>query len=230
MTGDFPPCAIGNGKPVALTFDDGPNPGCTNRLLDLLATCRVTATFCVVGSSIRCPGGARVLRRISDEGHLIVNHSNDFADLARLPAHEIAHRLLLTNSLIREALGADLDVTMFRAPNGSWGTGGRVAEVAASLGMAPLGLGRVIYDWRDEWQDACRLTANLRAALTPGAVVLAHDGGGDRTATVEAFERVLGNLDDGWTFVRPTPSRQPVSRSAHGSVAPVRGPARPQSR
>ena len=73
-------------------------------------------------------------------------------------------------------------VPWFRAPNGSWGCS---ARVAAELGLQPLGVTGTIDDWRT--QDVPTLVANLRRAIRPGGLVLAHDGGGDRWGTVQAL-------------------------------------------
>ena len=71
--------------------------------------------------------------------------------------------------------------------------------------MQPLGLGNTIADWRDDWQDAAVLAQNLRAAIQPGAVVLVHDGGGDRRASVAAVAEVVPEyLAAGWRFVLPS--------------------------
>lgn len=189
---------------VILTFDDGPNPGCTDALLDLLGELGIRATFCVVGQNILAPGGAELVRRTVEEGHAICNHSIDYEDLGSLPAAEVRSRLGETTRIIRDALGdPDFPVRWFRAPNGSWGPNDEVADLARSLGMAPLRLGNVIHDWTDEWQVADVLEANLRTAIRPGAVVLAHDGGGRRAATVEAFRRVLPELVGEWGFDLP---------------------------
>ena len=97
----------------------------------------------------------------------------------------------------------------FRAPNGSWG---RTAPVAAGLGLQPLGVTGTIDDWRT--QHVLTLCANLRAAIRPGGIIVAHDGGGDRRGTVEAVRVVLPEwLHDGWTFTVP----------AHPDVDPPQG-------
>ena len=70
------------------------------------------------------------------------------------------------------------------------------------LGLQPLGVTGTIDDWRT--QDVTTLAANLRAAIRPGGIVLAHDGGGDRRGTVEALRTVLPEwLRGGWRFTRP---------------------------
>ncbi|WP_448061724.1 polysaccharide deacetylase family protein [Cellulomonas hominis] len=192
--------ARGKGRVAALTFDDGPNPGETEELLDLLAAAGVIATFCVVGTEILAPGGAAILRRIVAEGHTLANHATSFADLGSASPEEVRADLAENLRIIRAALeDPAAPVPYFRAPNGSWGA---TAPVAVSLGMQPLGLGNVIKDWMV--QDVATLTSNLRRAVRPGAVVLAHDGGGDRFGTVAAVRIVLTEcLADGWTFTLP---------------------------
>ena len=190
--------AQGSGLVAALTFDDGPNPGETDELLDVLAEAGITAVFCVIGANIQAPGGADVLRRTVAAGHVLANHTTSYADMGDWPAERVRADLVTNLAIIGDAVG-DVPVPYFRAPNGSWGA---TAGVAAELGMRPLGLGNVIFDW--ETQDEPTLVANLRAAITPGAVVLAHDGGGDRWSTVRAVRRVVGEkLAEGWTFTLP---------------------------
>ncbi|GIG27630.1 endo-1,4-beta-xylanase [Cellulomonas marina] len=192
--------ARGTGDVAALTFDDGPNPGETDRLLDFLAANELTATFCVIGQNIQAEGGAALLRRMVDEGHTLCNHTTSYADMGAWGEAEIEADLKANLAVIREALGDPAyPVPYFRAPNGSWG---RTPGVAVALGMQPLGVVNVINDW--ETQDEATLTTNLRAALKPGELVLVHDGGGDRTASVAAVETVVGErLAEGWTFGLP---------------------------
>src|SRR5690606_8519000 len=103
---------------------------------------------------------------------------------------------------IRDALGdPTYPVPYFRAPNGSWGV---TPEVAVALGMQPLGLGNVIFDWDGNDLSEATLTANLRSAVVPGAVVLVHDGGGDRTSSIAAVRTVVAErLAEGFTFTLP---------------------------
>ena len=105
--------------------------------------------------------------------------------------------------VIRAALGdTEAPVPYFRAPNGAFG---RTGPVAVRLGMQPLGLGRVIHDW-DACPDrrAATLGEHLRSAVVPGAVVLAHDGGGERATTVDAVATVVPEkIAAGFTFTLP---------------------------
>jgi endo-1,4-beta-xylanase len=207
--------AEGTGDVAALTFDDGPNPGTTPALLDFLAEHGVKAVFCVIGRNVTAPGGAAILRRIVAEGHVLGNHSTGYADLGSWSAARVRADLIANLAIIRQALGAsDQSVPFWRAPNGNWGAS---QQVAVELGMQPLAVVNTIGDW--ETQDVATLTSNLRAAMRPGEIVLAHDGGGDRAGTLAAVRVVVTErLADGWRFTFPkgTPS---VSNPTGGQAA-----------
>jgi len=195
--------AQGDGLVAALTFDDGPNGADTIALLDLLEARGIRAVFAVVGSCIQAPGvdgrsGAEVLQRIVADGHVLCNHSTSFADMGEWTREEVRSDMEANLAIIRAAVpGAE--VPFWRAPNGSWGV---TCDVAVELGMQPLDVINHIGDWAE--QDADVLEARLWEALTRGQTLLCHDGGGDRTGTVEAVQRVLDEaLADGWEFTLP---------------------------
>jgi len=192
--------ADGSGDVSALTFDDGPNPGTTPALLDYLAANDLKAVFCVIGQNITAPGGTEILQRIVDEGHVLCNHSTGYADMGSWSAAQVEADLKANLQIIRNALGnPNQAVPFWRAPNGSWGV---TPAVAVSLGMQPLAVVNTINDWAT--QDVPTLTENLRAAMKPGEVVLAHDGGGDRSGTLAAVQTVVTErLAAGWSFVFP---------------------------
>lgn len=194
--------AQGTGDVAALTFDDGPNPGETDELLDFLAENDITAVFCVIGQNITAPGGAELLRRMVDEGHVLCNHTTSYADMGTWSYEAVEADLKENLVIIREALGdPEAQVPYFRAPNGSWGI---TPEVAVALGMQPLGLGNLIFDWDGNDQSEKTLTQNLRDAMTPGAIVLVHDGGGVRETSIAAVRTVVAErLAEGWTFTLP---------------------------
>ena len=189
----------GTGLVAALTFDDGPNGRDTLDLLDFLAEHSLPAVFAVIGENIEAPDGAKVLRRIVDDGHVLCNHSTGFADMGGQSFDEAVADMRRNLEIIRAAVG-DVPVPYFRAPNGSWGE--HLADAAVALGMRPLGVINTIGDWMT--QDVPTLVTALRAAFVPGQLVLAHDGGGDRAGTVEAVRTVvLEKLAEGWAFSLP---------------------------
>ena len=195
--------AQGEGLVAALTFDDGPNGADTIELLDILEARGIRAVFAVVGQCIQAPGGADVLRRIVADGHVLCNHSTSFADMGEWDADAVRADLVANLEIIRAAVsgpdGTDVSVPYWRAPNGSWGI---TSEVAVELGMQPLDVINHIGDWAE--QDADVLEARLWERLTRGQLLLLHDGGGDRSGTVEAVRLFLdGAMADGWEFTLP---------------------------
>lgn len=184
---------------VALTFDDGPNGADTAALLDLLAEHGIRAVFAVVGSQILLPGGADLLRRIVREGHVLANHSTDFEDMGALEIDAARERMRANAAIIADAVGPDVPVPYFRAPNGNWGL---TASAAVAQGMQPLGVTNTIGDWLT--QDAAVLTARLREVMRPGEIVLVHDGGGARHGSIAAVRTVVAeHLAAGGRFALP---------------------------
>ncbi len=192
--------ALGEGLVCALTFDDGPNGEDTSALLDFLDAHGIRAVFAVIGEQIERPGGAALVRRIVASGHVLCNHSTSFADMGEWDVPAVRADMLSNLDIIRTALGdAGARVPFWRAPNGNWG---RTAQVAVELGMQPLAVVNVIDDWLV--QDVDVLSERLRAVMTAGELVLIHDGGGDRAASVAATRRVVvERLVAGWRFTLP---------------------------
>ncbi|MEV4845186.1 polysaccharide deacetylase family protein [Micromonospora matsumotoense] len=175
-------------RAVALTFDDGPDPTWTPRVLNQLRAAKVKATFCVVGTQVR--KHPELVARIVREGHQLCNHSwHHDVDLGRRPVAEIRADLVRTNQAITKAVpGAK--VPFYRQPGGRWTP--EVVAVAKDLGMRAL-------HWTVDPQDWAKptagvITGRVEGAARPGAVVLMHDGGGDRSRTVGAVPHVIGDL------------------------------------
>jgi endo-1,4-beta-xylanase len=184
---------------VALTFDDGPNGADTAALLDLLAEHGIRAVFAVVGSQILLPGGADLLRRIVRDGHVLANHSTDFDDMGALGLDDARQRMRANAAIIADAVGAEVAVPYFRAPNGNWGL---TAEAAVAEGMQPLGVVNTIGDWLTQHEAV--LTGRLRDVMRPGEIVLVHDGGGDRRGSIAAVRTVVAeHLAAGGRFALP---------------------------
>ncbi|WP_062528830.1 polysaccharide deacetylase family protein [Demequina rhizosphaerae] len=199
-----------SGSACALTFDDGPNGLDTIRLLDFLKSRGIRAVFAVIGEEIlrpsgisadgtTIPSGADVLRRIVADGHILCNHATSYEDMGQWNALDVRDDMMKNLEIIEGAVGDDVPVPYWRAPNGSWGV---TAPVAVRLGMQPLDVANTVEDWVE--QDPAVLASRLRLAMVPGELVLLHDGGGNRAGTVDAvIEVVSERLDEGWSFVLP---------------------------
>lgn len=178
-------------RTFALTFDDGPNPPDTERLLDVLAGHGVTAVFCLVGEMVRAH--PEVAAHVVAAGHVLGNHSLRHDDMGEWVPERVRADLVETTAIIEDATGAP--VPFFRAPFGHWGAS---EAVATELGMTPLEWQLAVEDWLAPPADV--LVERIRVGLEPGGVVLLHDGGGDRSGTVEAVDRVVPLLlAEGWT-------------------------------
>ncbi|GIJ80291.1 Peptidoglycan/xylan/chitin deacetylase, PgdA/CDA1 family [Micromonospora phaseoli] len=187
---------IGTDRAVCLTFDDGPHPEHTLRLLDVLAAQQVRAVFFLQGNHvIEHP---EVVRRIVAAGHALGNHGMRHDDMGTWTAGRIASDLLETNAVIRHAV-PHARIPYFRAPYGAWG---QTPSVATALGMRPMGWRLAVTDWEPPGTD--ELLRRITEGVAPGAVVLLHDGGGDRSQTVDAVERAIPVLRaHSWRFALP---------------------------
>ena len=175
-------------RAYALTFDDGPDPLWTPRLLQLLRQAHVHATFCLVGrQAARYPA---LVRAIVAGGHALCNHSwSHDEQLATRSPEVVRAELARTQDAVRRATG--VTPRLFRAPGGVWSSG-LVAE-ARRQGMSPLQWSVDPRDWTRPGTAA--IVRDVLRQLRPGSVVLLHDGGGDRGQTLLALRLVFRALE-----------------------------------
>ncbi len=116
-------------KTAALTFDDGPHPVYTKKLLDGLLERNVKATFFVIGENI--PGNEDLIRRMEDEGHLIGNHTYNHVKICDMAKEDACYQVEQTSALVREITGHDTEFV--RPPFGAWNP-----ELECSFVMLPV--------------------------------------------------------------------------------------------
>lgn len=175
-------------KTVALTFDDGPDPTWTPKVLSLLAHAHVRATFCLIGRE--AAAHPRLVRAIVGGGHILCDHTWDH-DLA-LPSRssaQIRSDIARARTAITSA-SHGVAPRYFRAPGGNWSAG--VEAEARRESMKPLSWTVDPRDWARPGTGA--ILDTIHAELRPGGVVLMHDGGGDRSQTVAALSVLLRQL------------------------------------
>lgn len=189
---------------LALTFDDGPNPIWTPRLLALLADHSVKATFFLLGS--RAKQEPALVRRIAAEGHLIGNHSWSHPNLSLQSAKRIREELAQTSETLEQITGKQ--VRYFRPPFGARRPA--VFHIARSLGLTTVLWNAMTSDWSEPSPD--RITRNLTSkidALTQrgwAANVVLHDGGhldpaAERGASVMAAGMIASHYGKARRFV-----------------------------
>lgn len=185
-------------KAVALTFDDGPHPDWTPKILDQLRAARVKATFCVVGREVR-RHPALVVRMVR-EGHSLCNHSwqHDLELGGRSAAH-IRADLARTNGEIHRVVPGTR-ITYYRQPGGKWTP--ELIKVVEALGMIPLHWDVDPRDWAKP--KPVVISKRVSAQVRPGSIILMHDGGGDRSATIAACPELFKSLRRKYGVVRLT--------------------------
>jgi peptidoglycan/xylan/chitin deacetylase (PgdA/CDA1 family) len=186
--------AGGDADEVALTFDDGPNPEATPKLLEVLARHGVRATFFCIGTYVR--ERPALVREIIAAGHLIGNHTMNHPKLFVEPAARVRQELADCNAALQDVTGAA--VRYFRPPFGARRP--MVLRAARELGLTPVMWNVTAYDWKPIGVDG--ILANVEAGIARnrrwrrGSNLLLHDGGhrtfgSERMETVRAVERLL---------------------------------------
>lgn len=188
----------------ALTFDDGPNPKATPRLLEVLARAEIQATFFLIGRFVRqCP---ELTRQIAAAGHLVGNHTMTHPWLAWQSESRIREELSGANAAIEDVLGAQ--VRYFRAPHGARRPA--VLQMVREMGMIPVQWNVICNDWNPIGVDAIVKRAVRGVARNQrrgfGTNIVLHDGGqaglgAERMDTVRATERLIERYA-GMRFVR----------------------------
>ena len=178
------------GAPVVyLTFDDGPHPTWTPQVLDILERYDAPATFFVLGQSAsRYP---EIVERIVEAGHEAENHTFDHIWLDKAPRELFISQVNAADDALHAAAGARVDpIACLRPPYAAMNEHTR--DLAAELGKSIVLWSVDTQDWRRPGAD--QIAAHVLANARPGAIVLMHDGGGERSQTVEALPTVIEGL------------------------------------
>ncbi len=172
-----------DGDVVYLTFDDGPHPEYTPQILDVLARHDARATFFVVGSLAQAYPD--IIQRIAAEGHTIANHTWKHEDLAGLSRAAFDETISRTQMVL-----GDLATPCLRPPYGSIDAFTR--EWASDHGLSLLTWDASPQDWLRP--PAEEIADYIVQWARPGVVLLMHDGGGDRSTTVQGLDMALERL------------------------------------
>jgi len=171
----------GSAKPgqklAALTFDDGPGTS-TQAVLDALAGKHVPATFFVLGG---CAAGNReMIQKIKDAGHEVENHTWGHPILTEVSEDTVRKEIARTDSVIGGC-------RYLRPPYGIYDA--KVASIAGDMGLKIVLWTVDTLDWK--FPDPEQILSRVKAQTKPGAIILMHDGGKDRSQTVAAIPRVV---------------------------------------
>jgi peptidoglycan/xylan/chitin deacetylase (PgdA/CDA1 family) len=202
-----------SGNYIAMTFDDGPHPRNTPRLLDMLAKRNIKATFYVIGRSVDLHPG--VLRRTVAEGHEIGNHSHTHRLLSKLGDTEVCQEMQRCQDAIGRATG--VKPRTMRPPYGG------LLQRQRELIHDEFGYPTILWsvdplDWKRPGPSV--VASRILSATTGGGIVLAHDL---HSQTVDAMPASFdGLLKRGFKFVTVSQLIAMKAESeAQASVAPA---------
>ena len=205
----FGPTLIAPQRPgeLALTFDDGPNPAWTPRLLEILARREVRATFFLLGS--RAQAEPALVRSILDAGHLIGNHSWSHRNLALSSASRIEEELSRASQTLDQiAQIAGAPVRYFRPPFGARRP--ETLRIARRLGLTPVLWNAMTSDWKNPSADAIanQLKRKIDSLTSHGlaANIVLHDGGhsdpaANRAPSIAAAAQLIARYQPTHQFV-----------------------------
>lgn len=183
-----------NGKYIALTFDDGPDPDITPRVLDILQNHNVVATFYLLGS--RVPYAPELVEQMVKNGHELGNHTFDHIDVSKAAYASISEEIRKTNEHIFEAGG--VYPKTLRTPFGAMSP---AAEAVAENYTLPIIMWSAdSRDWESRNPSAILETVMFKSA--PGGIVLLHDV---HETTADALPSIISSLrNQGYEFVTVT--------------------------
>ncbi|GKV66450.1 MULTISPECIES: polysaccharide deacetylase family protein [Sporosarcina] len=176
------------GKKVALTFDDGPDPKSTVRILETLKKYDAKATFFMLGSRVEYY--PEIAQQVAEAGHELGNHSWNHPSLTKLPDKKLYDEVQGTTDIIKQVTGEP--ATVFRPPYGAEN------ERVRAITNLPVVLWDVdTLDWKHH--DPQKLLAKVKAHTRNGSIVLMHD---IHKSTADGLDSVLAYLQSqGYTFV-----------------------------
>jgi cellulose synthase/poly-beta-1,6-N-acetylglucosamine synthase-like glycosyltransferase/peptidoglycan/xylan/chitin deacetylase (PgdA/CDA1 family)/spore germination protein YaaH len=191
-------------KKVAISFDDGPDPAWTPKILDILKKENVKGTFFMIGEEAE--DNVSLMKRVYMEGHEIGNHTFTHPDISEISERQVDLQLNLTEDLFGAVLG--VHPVYFRPPYSIDQEPDTNDQAAPIVQIQKLGY-TIVGDKidTDDWDEHPRKSpqeiidsvfAQIKLADTKpwmrGSIILMHDGGGDRQATIDALPKLIDAL------------------------------------
>lgn len=184
-----------NEKQLALTFDDGPDPVYTPKILDILKETHTHATFFVIGANALM--NPEILTRELDEGHDIGNHTFTHPNISEISVHQLQIEVTSTEKLLESYLGRGS--LLFRPPYAEDAEPETIDRVKGIYGLSQLGyliVGMNIdpNDWQQPGIENIIQSVLTQVSQNAGNIILLHDAGGNREQTVAALPVIISEL------------------------------------
>ena len=175
------------GRSLNITIDDGPDPVWTPKVLAVLKRYNVKAVFCMIGP--QAEAHPDLVKKVLAAGHRLCDHTIDHnTAMDKKPQSYQSQQILDAQKMIEKAAGG-AKVEYYRAPGGAFTPYSR--KLAAGQGMRPLGWNIDSKDFEGGTVERIESTVRGEIPHRSGPTVLFHDGGGDRSRTVDALNRLL---------------------------------------
>lgn len=171
-----------NRKAVSLTFDDGPSANVTPKILDILKENDVKASFFIIGSQI--PGNSAIIKRMYEDGNLVLNHSYTHPELTKKNNEEITNELVKTETALQAIIGKK--PAILRPPYGDLNQ--QDVDLISSLGYKSVIWSTDTFDWSQKEKD--NIVKNVTDNLRSGEIILMHCNS-DKIATAEALPQII---------------------------------------
>ncbi len=185
-------------KHISLTFDDGPNPPYTSRILDILKRHKIKAIFFLLGHNVKLH--PKTALRIKKQGHIIGNHTFSHRDLRRLTKIKIKEQIIKTEEVFLDVLG--IKPTLFRAPYGFYNK--KASDIIKNRGYKIVGWDIDPEDWKNP--PAKTIVDKVISEAKDKSTIILHDGsnirqGRSRRQTTTALEIIIKKLKNkGFVF------------------------------
>lgn len=180
-----------DGKYIALTFDDGPHPKVTPRILKTLEEHNVKATFYMLGNQVEYYPS--LAKQVLDEGHELGNHTKSHKNLTHLGASQVKEEIQSSSDNIQNAT-TSLPKSL-RPPYGAFNN--TVKEVSNELDLPIIMWSVDSLDWKS--RNVSAINREVMSTVHPGAIVLLHD---IHSTTADALPSLLKNLEnEGYEFI-----------------------------
>lgn len=188
-------------KEIVLTFDDGPDPKYTESILEILKQYQVKASFFVIGN--KAMHNQDIIKQIYRDGHEIGNHTFSHPKTIEMSDKQLKLELNSTQRIIQGITGRT--TSLYRSPYGDEEAKYMPSHFQKLQAVTQMGYVTVNYDVDSkDWKlrDSEAIVKNVLKQVSSGDIILFHDGGGDRQATVNALPEIIEQLQNkGYTFV-----------------------------
>ena len=181
-------------KKIALTFDDGPHPRYTERILDILERYDIKATFFVIGVNIQ--NYPEPFKKIVAAGHEIGNHSYSHSVCGAKENSDIIFDMQKCDALVKEITGSK--PTLYRPPCGIYDA--KIVNAAREEGYSVILWSVDTLDWKNTPPE--EISGNVLESVKGGDIILMHDYTSGKNTTCEALELMIPRLlEKGYEFV-----------------------------